>query len=91
VIPGTGNPLEGMTYTNSGTLPQGGWDSQGIMPETPLGFVRTPRSMLFDVSPSDPAIFSGAVLLLFAVTVSASYIPAVRATRKNPFRALRRE
>jgi putative ABC transport system permease protein len=56
-----------------------------------LGFVRTLRSMLFDVSPSDPAIFSGVALLLFAVAVTASYIPAVRAARKDPLRALRRE
>jgi len=49
-----------------------------------LGFVRTLRSMLFDVSPSDPAIFSGVALLLFAVAVTASYIPAVRAARKDP-------
>jgi putative ABC transport system permease protein len=56
-----------------------------------LGFVRTLRSMLFDVSPSDPAIFSGVALLLFAVAVTASYIPAVRAARKAPLRALRRE
>ena len=56
-----------------------------------LAFVRTLRSMLFDVSPSDPAIFSGAALLLFAVAVTASYIPALRAARKDPLRALRRE
>ncbi|MGC1296345.1 MAG: hypothetical protein WA869_15030, partial [Alloacidobacterium sp.] len=56
-----------------------------------LGFVRTLRSMLFDVSPSDPAIFSGVALLLFAVAATASYIPAVRAARKDPLRALRRD
>ncbi len=56
-----------------------------------LGFVRSLRSMLFDVSPSDPAIFSGVALLLFAVAVTASYIPAVRAARKDPLGALRRE
>jgi predicted permease len=56
-----------------------------------LGFVRTLRSMLFDVSASDPTIFSGVALLLFAVAVAASYIPALRAARKDPLRALRRE
>jgi predicted permease len=56
-----------------------------------LAFVRTLRSMLFHVSPSDPAIFSGVALLLFAVAVTASYIPALRAARKDPLRALRRE
>lgn len=56
-----------------------------------LGFVRTLRSMLFDVSPNDPAVFSLVALLLFAVAVTASYIPAVRAAGKDPLRALRRE
>lgn len=56
-----------------------------------LGFVRTLRSMLFNVSPSDPTIFFGVALLLFGVAVTASYIPALRAARKDPLRALRRE
>jgi putative ABC transport system permease protein len=56
-----------------------------------LGFVRTLRSMLFNVSPSDPTIFSGVALLLFGVAVTASYIPALRAARKDPIRGLRRE
>ena len=37
-----------------------------------LGFVHTLRSMLFAVSPSDPAVCSSAALLLFAVAVAAS-------------------
>lgn len=56
-----------------------------------LAFVRTLRSMLFNVSPSDPAIFSAVALLLFAVAVTASYVPALRAAHKDPLRALRRE
>ena len=56
-----------------------------------MGFVWTLRSMLFDVSASDPTIFSGVAVLLFAVAVTASYIPALRAARKDPLRALRRE
>ncbi len=56
-----------------------------------LGFVRTLRSMLFHVSPGDPAIFAGVAFLLFAVALTASYIPALRAARKDPLRALRRE
>ena len=56
-----------------------------------LAFVRILRSMLFDVSPSDPAIFSGVALLLFAVAVTASYLPAARSARRDPLRALRRE
>jgi hypothetical protein len=38
VIAGSGNPLEGMTYAANGTLPKGGWDSQGFMPEPRIGF-----------------------------------------------------
>jgi hypothetical protein len=38
VIPGSGDPLEGMQYTKSGQLPKGGWDSRGLMPEPRLGF-----------------------------------------------------
>ncbi|MDE1175325.1 MAG: carboxypeptidase regulatory-like domain-containing protein [Edaphobacter sp.] len=38
VVPGSGNPLNGMTYSNNGTLPKGGWNAQGIMPEPRVGF-----------------------------------------------------
>jgi len=38
VIPGTGDPLNGMLYANKGQIPQGGWNSRGIMPEPRLGF-----------------------------------------------------
>ena len=38
VIPNSGNTLDGMTYASNGTLPKGGWNSQGIMPEPRLGF-----------------------------------------------------
>jgi hypothetical protein len=42
VIAGTGNPLEGMTFAANGTLPKGGWDSRGIMPEPRVGFAWDP-------------------------------------------------
>ena len=38
IVPGTGNRLNGMTFSSNGTLPQGGWNSQGIMPEPRIGF-----------------------------------------------------
>lgn len=38
VIPNSGNTLDGMTYVSNGTLPKGGWNSTGIMPEPRLGF-----------------------------------------------------
>ena len=33
-----GNPLNGMRFTNNGTLPQGGWEDRGVMPEPRFGF-----------------------------------------------------
>ena len=33
-----GNLLNGIRYTSDGTLPSGGWDSRGIMPEARFGF-----------------------------------------------------
>jgi hypothetical protein len=35
---GNGNPLDGMKFVANGTLPKGGWDDRGIMPEPRLGF-----------------------------------------------------
>jgi ABC-type antimicrobial peptide transport system permease subunit len=48
-------------------------------------------SLLYGVTPSDPATFT-AVSLIFAMVASlASYIPARRATKVSPFDALRYE
>jgi len=33
-----GDPLNGVRFTKNGTLPAGGWDSRGIMPEPRFGF-----------------------------------------------------
>ena len=38
IIPGTGDPLNGMKFAADGTLQKGGWDDRGIMPEPRLGF-----------------------------------------------------
>jgi len=38
IIADSGNPLEGMRFTADHTLPRGGWDSRGIMPEPRFGF-----------------------------------------------------
>ena len=41
-IPGSGNALEGMAYASKHTLPAGGWDDRGIMPEPRVGFAWDP-------------------------------------------------
>ncbi|HVT58428.1 MAG TPA: ABC transporter permease [Thermoanaerobaculia bacterium] len=52
---------------------------------------RTMQSLLFGVSATDPVTFAAVALLLAAVALLASYIPARRATRVDPLVALRSE
>jgi predicted lysophospholipase L1 biosynthesis ABC-type transport system permease subunit len=47
--------------------------------------------LLFDVTPGDPATFAFAMLLLGAIALVASNIPARRAARLDPMSALRSE
>lgn len=47
--------------------------------------------LLFKVSPHDPAVFAAISFLLLAVGATASALPAVRAARVDPNRALRVE
>lgn len=56
-----------------------------------LGLTRVMKSLLFQVKPADPITFAGVILFLFVVAVTASYIPARRATRVDPVIALRYE
>jgi predicted permease len=46
-------------------------------------------SLLYGVRPHDPAVFLTVPLLLFAIAVLASYLPARRAAKVNPIVALR--
>ena len=54
-----------------------------------VAVVRLLSSFLFEVTPLDPAAFGLAAAGLFVVALVAAYLPARRATRVDPLRALR--
>lgn len=56
-----------------------------------LALTRLMRSLLYEVSPSDPATLAAAVGLMLLVSLLACIIPARRAARIDPVAALRSE
>jgi putative ABC transport system permease protein len=56
-----------------------------------VGLTRMMSHLLFGVTATDPATFIGVPLLLFAIGLTASYIPARRAMKVDPSLTLRDE
>ena len=56
-----------------------------------VAMTRAIAALLFDVSPRDPATLVALSLALCAIAMLACYVPAHRATRVDPIRALRHD
>ena len=63
----------------------------GIGAPLALGLSRFAQSQLFGLTPYDPLTLVVAMMLLAVVTLGSGYLPARRATRVDPMRALRYE
>ncbi len=56
-----------------------------------FAITRVMSGLLFGVSASDPMSFGGAIVVLALAALAAIWVPAVRATRVDPMRAMRPE
>ena len=56
-----------------------------------LGLARLVASLLYGISPEDPTTLLAGMVLLVTIALIASYVPARRAMRLDPTRALRHE
>ena len=56
-----------------------------------LLFAQSLSTMLYGVSPTDPATLAGAIFVVVAVAFIAALVPAARATFGRPMRALRED
>jgi ABC-type antimicrobial peptide transport system permease subunit len=64
-----------------------------ILVTLPLAYLlsQTLRNQLFGVSPADPAVYFGGVLMIGIVALLAAFLPARRAASVEPMQALRTE
>jgi predicted permease len=56
-----------------------------------LASARLVSSLLFGLTPTDPATIGGSILLMLTASVTAAYVPALRASRVDPLVELRYE
>jgi ABC-type antimicrobial peptide transport system permease subunit len=56
-----------------------------------LGAAKAASTLLFGLTPTDPATLASAMGLLIAIGLLASYVPARRASRLDPMTTLRQE
>jgi len=54
IVPNSGDPLNGMRFADQGSLPAGGWDDRGLMPEPRFGFA-------YDVFSNHKAVVRGGI------------------------------
>ena len=56
-----------------------------------MGSARLAQSLLFELQGYDPVVLAGAAVALALVALVAGYLPAHRASKIDPMRALRYE
>jgi ABC-type antimicrobial peptide transport system permease subunit len=56
-----------------------------------LALTRYLETLLFEVKPADPAVYTGVAILMLIVAAAASYFPSRRAAMVDPVVALRDE
>lgn len=78
-----------LTVVREGALQAGAGIVAGLL--LALALSRYLRALLYGVTPTDPLAFGVTATLLFLVALAASYIPARRAGRIDPVRAIREQ
>ena len=63
----------------------------GIGTAASMALTQAISTQLFEVSPTDPTVFSGVALILILVALFACFAPALRSSRVDPMIALRHE